>query len=112
MTAIDSWSSASSGPVLMTKNLPIIHKILLNSSCSIYSGVHCSELENLLLSHGIPVCENNFHASLMALLHHLVSGLCVYNSNVGCQSIVKSNDVSNLTLAISDQVLKAPLDIL
>jgi hypothetical protein len=98
--------------MLILKNLPIIHEILLNPACSLYSGVCCSNSETLLMSHGIPVCENNFYASLMALIHHLVNGLCVYNSNIGCQSIVKFNDASDLSLAISDQILKAPLDIL
>ena len=45
-------------------------------------------------------------------LHHLVNGLCVYNSNIGCQSVVKCNKSADLSLAISDQILKAPLDIL
>jgi hypothetical protein len=58
--------------------------------------------------------ENDFHASLMALLH-LVNGLSsVYNSNIGCQSVVKCNESAVLSLVISDQILKAPpsLDIL
>jgi hypothetical protein len=111
MIAINPLSSASSS-MLIPKNLPIIHEILLNPACSLYSGVRCSESQTFLMSHGIPVHENNFHASLMALIHHLVNGLCVYNSNIGCQSIVKFNDASDLSLAISDQILKAPLDIL
>jgi hypothetical protein len=36
----------------------------------------------------------------------------IYNSNIGCQSVVKCNESAVLSLVISDQILKAPLDIL
>ena len=101
MIAINPLSSASSS-MSISKNLPIIHKIILNPACALYSGVHSSESEALLKSHGIPVRDHDFHASVMALIHHLVNGLCVYHSNVGCQSIVKHNDALNLSLFICD----------
>ena len=109
MIAINSSSSALSS-MSSSKNLPIIHEILLNSACSLYSGVRCSESETLLMSHGIPVHKDDFHASVMALIHHLVNGLCVYHSNIGCQSIVKHNDTLNLSSLISDQIVYAPVD--
>jgi hypothetical protein len=111
MFTINPSSSASSS-MLFANNLPIIHEILLNPSCPLYHDNHCPKSEALLMSHGIPVHGNDFHASLMALIHHLVNGLCVYHSDIGCQSIVARNDASDLLLAISDQILKAPLDIL
>lgn len=105
-------SSSASNSMSISKNLPIIHEILLNPACALYSGVRSSESEALLISHGIPLREKDFHASVMALIHHLVNGLCVYHSNIGCQSIVKRNDALDLSLLISDQILKAPVDIL
>jgi hypothetical protein len=111
MITINLSSSASSS-MLISKNLPIIHKILLNPVCALYSGDCSSESEALLMSHGIPVYENDFHASVMVLIHHLVNGLCVYHSNIGCQCIVKHNGALNLLLLISDEILKAPVDIL
>jgi hypothetical protein len=53
--------------MLLPKNLPIIHEILLNSACSLYSGVRSSKSETLLMSHGIPVRENNFMPLLWRL---------------------------------------------
>jgi hypothetical protein len=47
----------------------------------------------------------------MALVHHLLNGICVYGFHAGCQSVAMMNNVPNLALAISSNILDVPLDI-
>jgi hypothetical protein len=70
------------------------------------------EFQHLLCDHDIPIHETALACSQMGLLHHLVSSLCVHNSNVGCHSVVNLSDAKNLALAILDEMLSVPLDIL
>ena len=66
--AINRSSSASSS-ILIPKNLPIIHEILLNPASSLYSETPSSESDTLLISHGIPVCEMT---SMRPLWHFII----------------------------------------
>lgn len=56
----------------LANDLPIIQDILLNPACSVYSGVHCSDSESVVLSHKNSVHDDNFQHFLMAFLHHLI----------------------------------------
>jgi hypothetical protein len=62
------------------------------------------------LSHGIPVHDDSL-VFRMALVHHLLNGICVYRFHAGCQSVAMMNNVPNLALAISSNILDVPLDI-
>jgi hypothetical protein len=109
MTIVDSTSVASSSLVPNINNLPIIHDILLNPASPIYSECP-SSLEIFFRSHGIPV-HDNLEVSRMVLIHHLLNGICVYGFHAGCQAVAMTNNVPNLALAISTNILDAPIDI-
>jgi hypothetical protein len=104
---LQSATASCSSP----SKVPLLQQLLLISSLSLYT-LPSLEFQHLLHDHGIPIHETDLACSQMGLLHHLVSSLCVHNSNVGCCSVVNSSDAENLALAILDEMLGAPLDIL
>ena len=79
----DALSSSSS-------KLPFVHQFLLNFSSSLHT-LSSSNFQQLLCDHGIPMHDTDVHLSQMALLHHLVNGLCIYGLTKGCSSIISSS---------------------
>ena len=110
MIVVNSTYIASSSLVPNVNNLPIIHEILLNPAFPIYCSGPSASLEIFLQSHGIPL-HDDFQFSQMALIHHLINGVCVYRFHAGCQSVAVANNVPNLALMVSSHVLNAPIDI-
>jgi hypothetical protein len=104
---LQSAAASSSSPC----KVPLLRQLLLDPSSLIYT-FPSSEFQHLLRDHGIPIHETDLVCSQMGLLHHLMNGLCVHNSNIGCRSVVNSSDAENLALAISEEMLDAPLEIL
>jgi len=92
-------------------NIPFLQCILFDVSSPLYN-FPSNDFQWLLCEHGIPVHDTDLSFSQMALLHHLVNGLCVYGSNKGCSSIANSSGVLNLALAVSEEILIAPSGVL